>query len=181
MLKSLLDDWIAPICHAVDDWGCLEPRMKNSTTALEVPGVTQVHSYSCGATASWSVLQALGWDIDIRKWIEYCHAAGMHPDEGMDENQLDKALGKVGARLRTIRYRRMDQVRRLIDDGQPILFGWDDNGEGEGDHWMYVYGYERRNVLVGNVVLPLKSKDRVRWAEWSARLVPRELYVIEAK
>jgi hypothetical protein len=180
-MKSLLDDWVAPICCAVEDCTCIEPSLKKATVALEVPGVTQVHTYSCGATASWSVLRALGWRISLRKWIATCHAAGMHPDEGMDERQLNKALMKVGAKLRTIRYRGREQLTRLIDTGQPALFGWDDNGEGEGDHWMYVYGYERKHVLVGNIVRPLVSKGRVKWEEWRARLVPRELYTIEAR
>lgn len=180
-MKSALDEWIAPLFAGIDDLGCFEPDLKKSTVALDIPGVTQVHTYSCGATSSWSVLSALGWEIDLREWIDICHDAGMSPDTGMDEKQLNKALRKVGARLRTIKYRRAEQLVKLIDAGQPALFGWDDSASiGEGDHWLYVYGYEKRNVLIGNIVRPGISKGRVSWAEWSKRLVPRELYVIEA-
>lgn len=179
-MRSVLDDWIAPLCPSVSDLDCFEPRVRRKAVVLEVPGVTQVNTYTCGATASWSVLRAMGWKLDFEKWLKTCHDhGGLHPDEGMDEPGLDRALRRVGARLKTTRFRNYDQVRKRIDQGLPILFGWDDDGFGESDHWLYAYGYARNHVYVGNIVRPGFSKGLVTWGEWETRLTPREIHVIE--
>lgn len=177
--RSFLDDWLAPLIPAIPDIECFDPTVRGKHShVLDVPGVTQVNTYSCGATASWSVLRAMGWKVSLDDWLQKCHRAGMSPSEGMDEVQLNAALKTVGARLRTHRYRNPDQIRRMLDAGSPILFGWDADEQGEAEHWMYAYGYTRNQLLVGNIVRPLVSKGAAKWADWRERLTPSEFYTI---
>lgn len=178
-VRYLLDDVIAPIVGGIPDLECREPVIKKNTVALDVPGVTQAHTYSCGATASWSVITSLGWKVSLRDWLKICHDEGMTPDEGMGVVEMRKALRRIGASLTVKAFRSRSQIERAIDAGQPVLFGWDDEEFADGDHWMYAYGYERHKILVGNVVLPTRSKAKVTWAEWERRLAPREIYLIQ--
>lgn len=147
--------------------------------AIDTPGVTQVNTYTCGATASWSVLRGMGWDIELSDWLATCHAHGLSRYAGMDAAQMDSALHAVGARLVTRKFENCRQVKRLIEAGRPVLFGWDDEMFDDGDHWLYAYGYEKNRVLVGNEIRPGRSKRSVSWCEWRDRLTPHALYVIE--
>jgi len=122
----------------------------------------------------------MGWDINITDWLKICHESGLCPDEGMDADQLAIALKRVGAKIDTRKFRSKKQITKLIDAGQPVLFGWDDEMFADGDHWMYVYGYEKNYLFVGNEVRPGRSQRLVSWGEWRERLAPKEIYVIEA-
>jgi len=178
VIRCILDDWVSPLVPAIPDFACAEPRIKRRSVVLDVPGISQVSTYTCGATASWSVIRGMGWEIDFRDWLSICHRQGLTQEEGMDVHQLSSALSEVGANIEARPYKSRRQIEKLIDAGQPVMFGWDTEFFEDGDHWLYAYGYEKDYLFVGNEVRPGRSKRRVSWQEWRERLAPDEIYVI---
>jgi hypothetical protein len=120
--------------------------------------------------------------VPLKEWFQRCHKAGCNPDEGMDIDQIGKALKSLRLKVVTKRYRGRNQVVKHIDSGQPIIFGQGGEMFEDGDHWMYLYGYSPRNVYVGNVVnpaYPIQSKEAWTWRRFENKeLNPRELYLI---
>lgn len=155
-----------------------EPKYPSTAVILEIPGVCQVATYTCGITSTWSIIRALGVEISLREWSRICHRAGCRPDVGMSIDHISRALKKVGLTVKTHPYKGKRQVISWINDGQPILFG---QGRDEDGHWMYVYGYSPRYVFVGNeanLLYPIRSKLKWGWKKFETELNPRELYII---
>lgn len=164
--------------HAIPSLGCTEPDYPSTAVVLDVPGVCQVSTYTCGITASWSIIRALGVDISLKVWFGLCHKAGCNPQYGMDIDQLARALKKIRLTVKTRRYRGKKQIMSYIVDGQPLLFG---QGTAENGHWMYVYGYSPRYVFVGNYAdlrFPFRTKVAWGWKKFGREINPRELYII---
>jgi hypothetical protein len=157
---------------------CAEPKYPPKSVVLEVPGVCQVSTYTCGITASWSIIAALGSRVTLKKWYKRCHNVGCHPDEGMDIDQIESALSSLQLRVYTKRFRGRKQIKNYIDKGQPILFGAGRETFRDGDHWMYAYGYSGRYIFVGNVINPLASKQRWSWGLFESELTPKRFYII---
>ena len=174
--RWLLDDVVAPLIPSIPDMECIAPSWGRGAHILDVPGITQCNTYSCGATASWSVISAMGWQIKFRDWLDLCHTCGMRPDQGMDQLQLGRAIKKVGGRLHSARYARFSQVETLIKNGAPVLFGQGADMFEDGDHWMYVYGFDRNRVYVGNFVSALRSKTTWSKTKFYEELTPKEIY-----
>jgi hypothetical protein len=182
--KTILDT-AAKLVTAIPHVSCFDPDYPSTASILEVPGRHQVATYTCGVIATWTILRGLGCGIAIREWSRRCHKAGCHPDEGMDIEQIAKALRSLRFRVYTHRYRSRNQVRRFIDAGQPLLFGTGNDmfGDGEGDHWNYLYGCSGRYVYIGNDInelTPFISKDKWGWKYFEDQLNPRELYAINS-
>lgn len=169
---------IGNIIHAIPSLECTEPGYPSTAVILEIPGLCQVSTYTCGFTATWSIASSLGYLVPIKDWFQKCHKAGCSRDRGMDIDQMQKALKSLRLKLEQKRYRGRMQVEKLIDSGQPILIGTSGDDAG---HWMYVYGYSPRHVYIGNVINPLfpfKSKEAWTWRRFEQKLAPRELYII---
>lgn len=179
--KGVIDQ-LGRILPAVRSWPLTDPAYPNSAVLLDIPGVCQVSSYTCGVTSTWSIITALGCRLSLKEWYRRCHKAGCHPDEGMDIDQIRKALKPLRMKVLTRRYRGRAQVARLIDAGQPILFGQGGDLFDGGDHWMYIYGCSPRSVFVGNAVnLPciIRTKEAWTWRRFEKEeLNPKELYLI---
>lgn len=178
--KAILDG-IGKIIPGIPSMECTEPDYPSTAVLLDVPGRCQVSTYTCGITSTWSIITALGYEVSLKDWFRRCHKAGCHPDEGMDIYQIQRALKSLRLKVATKRYSGANQVKKLIDAGQPILFGQGGEMFEDGDHWMFIYGYSPRYVYVGNVVNPLypvASKDGWTWRTFEGELTPRELYVI---
>lgn len=157
-----------------------EPDYPSNAVVLEVISLCQLSTYTCGITSTWSIINAIGCKVSLSKWFDKCIKAGCHPDKGMDIDQIRRALKSQRLKVETKRYSSSSQVRKLIDAGQPILFGQGCEMFEDGDHWMFVYGYSPRHVYVGNVVNPWASKESWTWKKFERELVPRELYLINA-
>ncbi len=179
--KAILDG-LGRILPAIPSLDCTEPAYPSSAVLLDVPGRCQVSTYTCGITSTWSIITALGYRVPLKEWFRRCHRAGCHPDEGMDIDQIGKALKSLRLKVVTKRYRGRSQVAGLIDSGQPILFGQGGDMFEEGDHWMYLYGYSPRYAYVGNVVNPcyaIRSKEAWGWQRFEEEEInPKELYLI---
>ncbi len=179
--RFLLDS-AGEFVHAVPHLDCTDPNYPSTAVLLDVPGRCQVSCYTCGITSTWSIINALGYHVKLADWFKRCHEAGCHPDEGMDINQIAKALKSLRLKVVTKRYRSRTQVVKLINAGQPILFGQGGDMFEDGDHWMYIYGHSPRHVYVGNVVnpvWPIQSKEAWSWRRFEKEeLNPKELYII---
>jgi hypothetical protein len=179
--KTILDG-IGGFLHAIPNLDCTEPDYPSTAVWLDIPGYCQVSTYTCGITSTWSIITALGYRVPLTEWFQRCHKAGCNPDEGMDMDQIGKALKSLRLKVVTKRYQGRNQVSKLVGAGQPILFGQGGEMFDDGDHWMYLYGYSPRNVYVGNVVNPLcpiQSKEAWSWRRFEDReLNPKELYLI---
>jgi hypothetical protein len=175
-------DTLGRIVHAIPSLECTEPDYPASAVLLDVPGVCQVSTYTCGITSTWSIITALGARVSLKEWYKRCHKAGCHPDSGMDIDQIRKALKSLRMTVAAKRYRGRTQVENLVNSGQPILFGQGGEMFEDGDHWMYIYGYSPRYVYVGNVVneiYPICSTEAWTWRRFeNEELVPKELYII---
>jgi hypothetical protein len=179
--KAVLDQF-GRVIPGIPSLDCTEPHYPSTAVVLDVPGFCQVSSYTCGITSSWSIITALGYRVPLKEWFQRCHKAGCNPDEGMDIDQIGKALKSLRLKVVTKRYRGRNHVAKLVDAGQPILFGQGGDMFEDGDHWMYLYGYSPRNVYVGNVVnpaYPIQSKEAWTWRRFeNEELNPKELYLI---
>lgn len=175
-------DTLGKLVPGIPSLECTEPDYPSTAVILEVPGRCQVSTYTCGITSTWSIIQALDYRVSLRTWFQRCHKAGCHPDVGMDIDQIRKALKSLRLKVATKRYKGRRQLTKLIEGGQPVLFGQGDDMFEGGDHWMYVYGCSSRYVYVGNVVYPLwpiGSKEAWTWRRFEEdELKPRELYII---
>lgn len=180
-LKTILDG-TGKVIPGIPSLGCTEPDHPSTAVLLDVPGLCQVSSYTCGITSSWSIITALGYRVPLKEWFQRCHKAGCNPDEGMSIDQIGKALKSLRLKVVTKRYRGRNQVAKLVDGGQPLLFGQGAEMFEHGDHWMYLYGYSPRHVYVGNVVnpaCPIQSKEAWTWRRFeNNELNPKELYLI---
>jgi len=180
-LKAILDG-TGKVIPGIPSLGCTEPDYPSTAVLLDVPGLCQVYSYTCGRPSSWSIITALGYSVPLKEWFQRCHKAGCNPDEGMSIDQIGKALKSLRLKVVTKRYRGRNQVAKLVDAGQPLLFGQGAEMFDHGDHWMYLYGYSPRNVYVGNVVnpaYPIQSKEAWTWRRFeNEELNPKELYLI---
>ena len=176
-VKPILDA-AGKLVPAIPDVASFEPDYPRSAAILDVPGRCQVQTYTCGVVGSWSILRSLGYGISLSEWSKRCHRRGCNSDEGMDIDQIGRALRSLRLRVSTHRYRGQQQIRRFIDAGQPLLFGQGNEAFSDGDHWLYLYGYSARYVYVGNVVKPLASKERWGWRTFESELNPREVYAI---
>lgn len=121
-LKTILDG-TGKVIPGIPSLVCTEPGHPSTAVLLDVPGLCQVSSYTCGITSSWSIITALGYRVPLKEWFQRCHKAGCHPDEGMSIDQISKALKLLRLKVVTKRYRGRNQVSKLVDEGQPILFG----------------------------------------------------------
>lgn len=179
--KQVLDR-LGRVIPGIPSLGCTEPDYPSTAVLLHVPGCCQISTYTCGITSTWSIITALGYRVPLKEWFQRCHKAGCHPNEGMDIDQIGNALKSLRLKVVTKRYRGRAQVIRLVDSGQPILFGQGAEMFEDGDHWMYLYGHSPRHVYVGNVVNPLypiRSKETWTWRRFENKeLNPRELYLI---
>jgi hypothetical protein len=179
--KTILDG-TGKVIPGIPSLGCTEPDYPSTAVLLDVPGFCQVSTYTCGITSSWSIITALGYRVTLKDWFKRCHKAGCNPDEGMSIDQIGKALKSLRLKVVTKRYRGRNQVAKLVDAGQPLLFGQGAEMFDHGDHWMYLYGYSARNVYVGNVVnpaYPIRSKEAWTWRRFENKeLNPKELYLI---
>jgi len=179
--KAVLDS-LGRIVPAIPSLVCTEPDHSSKAVLLDVPGLCQVSSYTCGITSTWSIITALGYRVPRKEWFQRCHKAGCHPDEGMDIDQIGKALKSLRLKVVTKRYQGRNQVSKIVDAGQPILFGQGAEMFDHGDHWMYLYGHSPRHVYVGNVVnpaYPIQSKEAWTWRRFENKeLNPKELYII---
>ena len=178
--KAFLDG-LGTIIHGIRSLECTEPDYPSTAVLLDVPGLCQVSTYTCGITSTWSIIASFGLSISINEWFHKCHKAGCHPDEGMDIVQIKMALRYLNLKVYTKRYAGADQIKKYIDSGQPILFGQGSEMFDDGDHWMYIYGYSARYIFVGNVVNPLypiRSKARWTWMDFERELNPRKIYII---
>jgi hypothetical protein len=177
-----LFDLAGEFMPGIPSFDCTEPDYPSTAVLLHVPGCCQVSTYTCGITSTWSIITALGYRVPLKEWFQCCHKAGCHPDEGMDIDQIGKALKSLRLKVVTRRYRGRAQVIRLVDSGQPILFGQGGEMFEDGDHWMYLYGHSPRHVYVGNVVnphYPIQSKEAWTWRRFeNDELNPREIYLI---
>jgi hypothetical protein len=174
-------DWVGDYVPGIPSLECTEPDYPSTAVLLDVPGRCQVSTYTCGITSTWSIVRALGYNVPLKEWFHKCHKAGCHPDEGMDIDQIRKALKSLKLRVTTKRFSGEKQLKKYIDAGQPILFGQGGEMFKDGDHGMYVYGYSPRYVYVGNVVNPLYpigSKEAWTWRTFQSELNPREIYII---
>ena len=174
-------DWVGDIVPGIPSLECTEPDYPSTAVLLDVPGCCQVSTYTCGITSTWSIVRALGYKVSIKEWFKRCHKAGSHPDEGMDINQIGKALKTLKLKAYTKRFSGAGQLKKCIDVGQPVLFGQGGEVFEDGDHWMHVYGYSPRYAFVGNVVNPLypvASKEAWTWKTFRNELNPREIYTI---
>ncbi len=123
-------------------------------------------------------LGGLGYKSGLREWNKRCHNAGCGACDGMDIDQIAKALKTLRLKVRSHRYRGQDQVRRFIDRGPPLLFGQGEDMFEDGDHWMFIYGCSKRQVYVGNVISPLQSTELWGWKRFRRELNTQELYSI---
>ena len=180
-LKTIIDG-TGKVIPAIPSLGCTEPNYPSTAVLLDVPGLCQVSTYTCGITSSWSIITALGYHVPLKEWFQRCHKAGCNPDEGMSIEQIGKALKTLRLKVVTKRYRGRSQVAKLVDGGEPFMFGQGAEIFEHGDHWMYVYGYSPRHVYVGNVVnpvYPIRSKEAWTWRRFeNNELNPKELYLI---
>ena len=180
-LKTIIDG-TGKVVPGIPSLGCTEPDYQSTAVLLDVPGLCQVSTYTCGITSSWSIITALGYRLPLKEWFQRCHKAGCNPDEGMSIDQIGKALKTLRLKVVTKRYRGRNQVAKLVDGGQPLLFGQGAEMFDHGDHWMYLYGYSPRHVYVGNVVnpaCPIQSKEAWTWRRFDNKeLNPKELYLI---
>jgi len=179
--KAVLDQ-LGRVIPGIPSLGCTEPAYPSTAVLLDVPGFCQVSTYTCGITSSWSIITSLGYHVPLKEWFQRCHKAGCNPDEGMSIDQIGKALKSLRLKVVTRRYRGRKQVAKLVDAGQPILFGQGAEMHDHGDHWMYLYGHSPRHVFVGNVVnpsYPIRSKEAWTWRRFENKeLNPKELYLI---
>lgn len=179
--KAILDG-LGGLLPGIPTLDCTDPVYPSTAYLLDLPGLCQVSTYTCGITSTWSIITALGYSVSLKEWFRRCHKAGCHPDQGMDIDQIAKALKSLRLKVVTKRYKGRAQVVKLVDSGQPILFGQGEDMFEDGDHWMFIYGHSPRYVYVGNVVdplYPIRSKEAWTWRRFEEEeLNPRELYII---
>lgn len=131
-------------------------RNDNEVT-LDVRGFRQTDTYSCGASAGFSVVSTFHPEVDFDDFYEVLRPK---PGAGVNAQNLCRALRRFKVGFKTREYMSFEQIAKSIDDGFPIIVGrLTEHGE---DHWSVVYGYGREPKSVflicrsGNPLLPAK-------------------------
>ncbi len=144
-------------------------------TKLLMPSYCQTDWYSCGPVAAWSVLETFRPDADFAAFYHDCKPLST---EGTTENKLVRALRKHGVGVSVKRDLNFVKIAEAIDAGYPIITGVGCDENGDGDHWVVIYGVSRKpkRVFVSNIVRmhnPLNSRAEFTWSEWSKDWNPK--------
>lgn len=127
--------------------------------SLDIPGFSQLDSYSCGAVAGWMVLKALQPDASFKDFYLLCSPT---PEDGLGDRALLKALRASGVGISTKPGgMTFEGIKKAIGNGFPIITIVDRPGT-ENAHWVVIYGYRQKPKLVylaGNNFLGIHSKQ----------------------
>lgn len=126
---------------------------QDDEVTLDLPTYHQVDTFSCGATAGFSVVAAFRQDCSFDQFYE---SLAPIPGQGVSCGRLVRTLRKFRVGCRVQEYMSFNQIVKSIDAGFPIIAGrLTEHGE---DHWCVVYGYGRqpkRVFLIGRSANPL--------------------------
>lgn len=143
-------------------------------TKLQMPSYCQTDWYSCGPMAAWSVLETFHPRADFATFYHDCKPL---PTEGTSESKLVRALRRHGVGVALKHDLDFEKIAATIESGYPIITGVGCDEDGEGDHWVVIYGVSRdpKKVFVSNIVRmhnPWNSREEYTWKEWLSEWNP---------
>lgn len=130
----------------------LENYIKNSKV-LEFPLFRQTFGWDCGTTALNMVLAFYGHDENAEVIIR---ATGAKPEAGTPIEGIKKAAKKYGLKFREDYNLSIDDLKKSIDDGKPVLImiqAWtrEDNPDWENEwdqgHYTVCIGYDKNRLF----------------------------------
>jgi hypothetical protein len=119
-----------PLEHARD------PR----EVTLDLPGYLQTNSYCCGAMAAAMVVRYFRPRMGLERIYD---AVDPLPEWGAGSIRVLRALRSCGVRVSYRRKLTFRQLCRAIDRGRPVAVVIRNPGS-DTEHWVVVYGYNRR-------------------------------------
>lgn len=154
---------------------CGDVYSAESETKLLMKSYCQTDWYSCGPVAAWSVIETFHPDAEFAAFYRDCRPL---PTEGTTENKLVTSLRKHGVGVSVRRDLNFAKIADSIETGYPIITGIGCDENGEGDHWVVIYGVSRKpkRVFVSNIVRmlnPLNSRAEYTWREWCDEWNPK--------
>jgi hypothetical protein len=124
----------------------LVPHPKGATT-LDIAAFSQIDYHSCGAVAGWCVVRSFDRRrTNFDRFYEACTTSEKH---GTRTTPLIRALKAHGVGVSHIRREpSFEQLCGWIDEGFPVICVTDPDRRDRTEHWMVVYGYQRRPAQV---------------------------------
>lgn len=153
----------------------------------DFPDTIQANDYSCGVAAVQAVLQFYDqWGYAD----EYAREMGTTPEEGTHPGRMVECLRKRGLDARLVEGLTVDDLRRRVDEGVPVIVdfqAWgekqDYSREWEDGHYAVVVGYEGETFiledpsLLGQRGTLTAAELESRWRDYETENGKRREYV----
>ncbi len=118
----------------------LEQASRPREVTLQMPGYMQLNSYACGAITAAMIVRYFRPRMSFSRIYA---AVNPHPENGVGERQVTRALRSCGLRVGIHTRLRFRDIRKAIDRNRPIMAHIINPGAEDG-HWIAIYGYSLR-------------------------------------
>lgn len=152
---------------AVRDW---TPNARVGEVILDIPAYSQINSCCCGVVAGFQLVKAVDPLADFSDFY-----AEVEPDRefGTTARELIRALREFGVPMRQKMRLKLTDLKDSIDRGQPVIMVVQ-NRCSDSSHWVMVYGYGDRHVLLANNGVPwLPFRRRITWEHFKQIWLPK--------
>jgi len=138
---------------AVREW---TPTPAADEVILDLKPYSQIDSFSCGATAGFSVVKTFK---PRAKFETFYATVNPHPENGTSTTRLIKGLRSSGVHVSARSRLSYRELIRQIDGGSPVIVVITNYGA-DVAHWCVAYGFGTDHVVLSSNGIPWIHRKR---------------------